>query len=65
MEKSIQKSMLTTYQGAFSVLDHSTSARDRENRNLSFVDEIFKTKNSIKHVLFFVRDKEGRIWGNE
>jgi len=31
--------MLTNYEGAFSVLDHSTSARDREKRKLSFVDD--------------------------
>jgi len=65
MEKTIQKSMLTNYQGAFSVLDRSTPARDREKRKLYFVDKIFMTKNSIKHVLFFFRDKEGRIWENE
>jgi len=52
--------MLTNYQEAFSVVDHSTSARDREKRKLYFVDEIFMTKNSIKHVLLFFRDKEGR-----
>ena len=40
----------------FSVLDHSTSARDREKRKLYFVNEIFMTKNSIKHVLFFYRE---------
>ena len=63
--KRIQKSMLTNYQGAFSVLDHSTSASDREKRKLYFVDEIFRTKNSIKYVQLFFRDKEERIWENE
>jgi len=41
MEKAIQKSVLNNYQGAFSVLDHSTSARDKEKRKLTFVDKIF------------------------
>jgi len=41
VEKGIQKRLLNNYQGAFSVLDHSTSARDREKRKLTFVDKIF------------------------
>ena len=63
MEKGIQKSMLTNYQEALCVLDHSTSARDREKRKLFFVYKIFIILLNMSCV--FSGDKETRVWGNE
>ena len=58
MEKGIQKRILNNYQGEFSVLDHSTSARDIEKRKLSFFDKIFIFLLNMHCVSFEIKKHE-------